>query len=39
LRKHIAVFVDGKMVADREGLSDPVNQDSEIYIMQALSGG
>lgn len=39
LRKHIAVFVDGKMVADREGLSDPVNADSEIYIMQALSGG
>lgn len=39
LRKHIAVFVDGRLVNDRIRLSDAVSDDSEIYVMQALSGG
>lgn len=39
LRKHVNIFVDGAMVTDRIGLSDPVAPGSEIYIMQALSGG
>lgn len=39
LRKHMAVFVDGELVDDRERLSDPVGPDGEIYVMQALSGG
>jgi len=39
LRKHVVVFVDGTAVADRGGLSDPVGAQSEIYVMQALSGG
>jgi sulfur-carrier protein len=39
LRKHVAVFVDGKMVLDRKKLSDPVGPQSEVYVMQALSGG
>lgn len=39
LRKHMAVFVDGELVDDREHLSDPVGPDGEIYVMQALSGG
>ena len=39
LRKHINIFVDGAMVADRMRLSDPVIPESEIYILQALSGG
>ena len=39
LRKHMSVFVDGDQVADRERLSDPVRPASEIYVMQALSGG
>lgn len=39
LRKHMIVFVDGKAVADRAGLSDPVGADSRIYVFQALSGG
>ena len=39
LRKHVTVFVDGRMVADRERLTDPVAPGGEIYIMQALSGG
>lgn len=39
LRKHMAVFVDGELVRDRIGLSDPVTPDTEVYVMQALSGG
>lgn len=39
LRKHVAVFVDGQRVRDREGLSDPVQNSSEVYVMQALTGG
>jgi hypothetical protein len=33
------VFVDGQQIGDRERLSDPVRPASEIYVMQALSGG
>jgi sulfur carrier protein ThiS len=39
LRKHMIVFVDGKAIADRTGLSDPVDAESRIYVFQALSGG
>lgn len=39
LRKHMAVFIDGKQIQDRVTLSDPVHPSSELYIMQALSGG
>ncbi|MBX9629618.1 MAG: MoaD/ThiS family protein [Burkholderiales bacterium] len=39
LRKHVVVFVDGARVVDRQGLSEPVKPDSEIYVLQALSGG
>lgn len=39
LRMHVHVFVDGELVSDRSGLSDPVRPTSELYVMQALSGG
>lgn len=39
LRRHVSVFVDGELVRDRDGLRDPVAPTSEIYVMQALSGG
>lgn len=39
LRKHVAVFVDGNQIRDRLRLSDPVTGDSEIFVVQALSGG
>ncbi len=39
LRKHMLISVDGKLISDRVYLSDAVNADSEIYILQALSGG
>jgi hypothetical protein len=39
LRFHMAVFVDGVPVTDRRELSDAVPEASEIFVMQALSGG
>ena len=39
LRKHMAVFLDGRMIRDRAGLTDAVRPDSKLYVMQALSGG
>jgi hypothetical protein len=39
LRKHVVVFVDGVRVQDRKRLSDAVRRESEIYVLQALSGG
>lgn len=39
LRKHMVVFVDGEVIQDRTGLTDGVSRDSQIYVMQALSGG
>jgi molybdopterin synthase sulfur carrier subunit len=39
LRRHLSVFVDGQPLRDRRRLSDPVDADSRIYVVQALSGG
>lgn len=39
LRQHVVVFVDGQMIRDRKHLSDAVAPDSQVYVMQALSGG
>ncbi|MBI2717843.1 MAG: MoaD/ThiS family protein [Rhizobiales bacterium] len=39
LRKHMMVLIDGGRVKDRDKLTDPVAASSEIYVMQALSGG
>ena len=39
LRKHMVVFIDGRQVLDRKALSEAVAPSSEIYVMQALSGG
>jgi hypothetical protein len=39
LRRHVVCFVDGRMVKDRTGLSDPVDDGGELFVMQALSGG
>ncbi len=39
LRKHMLVFVDGSPAKDRVSLSDAVSEGSEIFVMQALSGG
>jgi len=39
LRKHVTVFIDGQRVRDRERLDDVVGESSEVYVMQALTGG
>ena len=39
LRKHMIVFVDGQQISDRERLTDALRPQSELYVMQALSGG
>jgi molybdopterin converting factor small subunit len=39
VRHHVVVFVDGQRIQDPVLLSDPVKASSEIFVMQALSGG
>ena len=39
VRKHMIVFVNGTMVRDRRLLTDSVDADATVYVMQALSGG
>lgn len=39
VRQHVVVFLDGTAIQDRRTQSDPVKPDSEIFVMQALSGG
>jgi sulfur-carrier protein len=39
LRRHMAIFIDGSQIEDRDGLSDPVPAEAVVDIIQALSGG
>ena len=39
VRTHVVIFVDGSSLRDRHCLSDPLRPGSEIFVMQALSGG
>ena len=39
LRRHMTIFVDGRMIRDRAGLADRVAENSTIHVFQALSGG
>jgi molybdopterin converting factor small subunit len=39
LRRHVNVFVNDQLVADRNGLSDAVAATDELFVFQALSGG
>ena len=39
LRRHMGIIVDGEIVMDRSRLSDPVQSNSEVFVLQALSGG
>ena len=38
-RKHIAIYLDGQPIRDKQRLSDACGPGAEIYVMQALSGG
>ena len=39
VRRHVAIYVNGDRIGDRERLSDPVGDDDEVFVFQALSGG
>ncbi|MFO0725385.1 MAG: MoaD/ThiS family protein [Myxococcota bacterium] len=39
LRRHMIIFIDGRQLEDRVGLSDPVGPLADVHVMQALSGG
>lgn len=39
VRHHVAIFIDGTAIADKHRLDIPVSQNTEIYVLQALSGG
>ncbi|MGZ8197315.1 MAG: MoaD/ThiS family protein [Burkholderiales bacterium] len=39
VRRHVHIYVDGRRIADRERLTDAVSAESEIFVLQALSGG
>lgn len=39
VRKHVAVFLNGRLLHDRKRLDVPLAADDRIYIAQALSGG
>ncbi len=39
LRKHMAIFIDGRQIRDRTALTDPVDADAVIDLIQSLSGG
>ncbi len=39
LRRHVAVYLNGKPARDRIRLSDPVGPSDQIYVFQALTGG
>ena len=39
LRQHMAAFIDGRQIKDRDQLSDPVAPDGVVDVIQSLSGG
>ena len=39
LRPNVVVFIDGRRSADRIRLTDVLQADSRVHVMQALSGG
>lgn len=39
VRQHVAVFVDNEAIRDKHDLRQALGEHSEVYVMQALSGG
>ena len=39
LRPNVVVFIDGRRCQERVALADPLQPDSQVHVLQALSGG
>ena len=39
IRKHVAVFVNARMVQDRRNLDQPLSAGDKVLVVQALTGG
>jgi hypothetical protein len=39
VRRHIAIFIDGELRPRDSVLAEPVADETEVYVLQALSGG
>lgn len=39
LRANVVIFIDGQRSRERQRLDDALQPDSQVYILQALSGG
>ena len=39
LRANVVVFIDGRRTTDRVSLNDSLGHDSQVHVLQALSGG
>ena len=39
LRGNVVAFIDGRRCSERVRLDDPLRPDSQVHVMQALSGG
>lgn len=39
VRRHVKILIDGRNIGDREELSDPLEPESQVHVLQALSGG
>lgn len=39
VRHHVAIFLNKTTINDRQQLSDPVSDEDEVMVVQALSGG
>lgn len=39
LRKHVNIFINDELIHDRQRLSDTVQDEQQVFIFQALSGG
>ena len=39
LRPNVVAFIDGRRSRDRVAQTDPLGPDSQVHVMQALSGG
>ncbi len=39
VRRHVAIYVNGERIRDRDRLGDSLRETDEVFVFQALSGG